>query len=179
MTPSFEKSKQLNQVLLKEFEVLHSQKNETDIPENKLLSNEDNIMLVTDEGLSENDEEYDESIDNGIVEQTAKFQANADNLPFDEVHKANHKKDSELEPYNESLEVGSENTEQLLENDKGEKEQLVNFFSHLDNGTTSKEIKPKFLVIDRKSINVNFAKNLFMGNGKRKDMKKLILIIRK
>ena len=29
LTPSIEKSKQLNKVLLKEFEVLHSQKNET------------------------------------------------------------------------------------------------------------------------------------------------------
>ena len=131
MTPSFEKSKQLNQVLLKEFEVLHSQKNETDIPENKLLSNEDNTMLVTDEGLSENDEEYDESLDNDIIEQSDQFQANDENLQIDKVdkyHKANHEKISEPELYNESLEDGIEKTEHLPEKDNGENGQLVNFF---------------------------------------------------
>ena len=70
LTPSIEKSKQLNKVLLKEFEVLHSQKTESTIPEDKNQSNGDDVTLVNNEELSENDEEYDESIDNGIVEQT-------------------------------------------------------------------------------------------------------------
>ena len=171
MTPSFEKSKQLNQVLLKEFEVLHSQKNETDIPENKLLSNEDNTMLVTDEGLSENDEEYDESLDNDIIEQSDKFQANDENLQLDEVdkgHKENHEKISEPEPYNESLEDGFENTEQLLENNKGEKELLVNFFSHLDKGITLEEIKPKVPRVGEKKHKCEFCNKPFDGLWKKK-----------
>ena len=44
LTPSLEKSKQLNKVLLKEFEVLNSQKMEYTISEDKPLSNKDNAM---------------------------------------------------------------------------------------------------------------------------------------
>ena len=84
LTPSFEKSKQLNKLLLKEFEVLHLQKNETTILENKLHSNRDYTMMVNYEELSENNEEYDESIDNSIVEQTDQFQAHDEYLQLDE-----------------------------------------------------------------------------------------------
>ena len=52
LTPSIEKSKQLNKVFLKEFEVLQFQKQETISPENKFHSNgDDDAMLVNDEEL--------------------------------------------------------------------------------------------------------------------------------
>ena len=61
LTPTLEKSKQLNKVFLKEFEALQSQKIAT-ISENEAI-------LMKDEELSELDEEYDESLeDNDMIE---------------------------------------------------------------------------------------------------------------
>ena len=97
-------------------------------------------MIVNDKELSENDEEFDESIEDVIVEQKDQFQTNAENLHFEEVDKdyeASHKKISELELYNESLEDGFETTEQFPKDDKCKKELLVNFFSQLNKGMTS------------------------------------------
>ena len=126
LTPSLEKSRQLNKVFLKEFEVLHSQKNETTIPEN-FHSNEEVAMSVNDEEISEHDEEYDESLEHDI-----------------------------------------ESTEKLVENEKDEKEQLVNFFSHLDKGVTSEEIIPKVKRHREKKYKCDFCDKLFDGLWKKK-----------
>ena len=68
LTPTFDKSKQLNKVFLKEFEALQSLRIES-IQENGLDSFGNDDKFVKDEELYEHDEEYDESLgDNEMIE---------------------------------------------------------------------------------------------------------------
>ena len=123
LTPSIEKSKQLNKVFLREFEFLHLQKSETIISENRFHSNGDDDAIVNDEELSK----HDESLDNDNIEQSDQFQAHDENLELDEG-----------------------DTEQLQEKGKSEKGHLVNFFSHIDENLNSDDLMQKFENVGKK-----------------------------
>ena len=144
LTPTFEKSKKLNKVFLKEFEALHSQKTANFSSVNELDSFGNDAIFVKEEELS--DEEYDEALEDNEM-----FEADHEEKPqtiveeTSEICKICDKKFLNAEDFKDHL-VTHELEKELLEDEKFQdkdevaKEHLGKFFSHVEKDTRSEKL---------------------------------------